>query len=322
MAFEHSKHYPLGVIIVNYRTPQLVEACLNSLSPMLERADAAIVVVDNASRDGSYERLSQFRREVSFGERLTVIEAPENGGFSAGNNSGVKAISSDYVLFLNSDALAGSGALDALLAAARDNPKAGLIAPKIVSSEGEREVSLFRNHTLLGEFVDGAQTGPVTRLFHHAEIPIFPEDDETEPDWASFAAILLSRAAIERAGSMDEGFFLYYEDCDYCRRVVDCGYEIAQAPQAVFIHDAGGSTKLRERAGKGARLPAYYYASRSRYYRKYYGVAGPLLANLFWYAGRTLAKLRGLLGRPAPRVPDKRAQDIWIGWRGRPLPRD
>ncbi len=316
MSFEKERHFTVGVVIVNFRTPSLVEACLRSLAPMLAPADAGVVVVDNASGDGSFERLSRFCEGGDGLDRVRVVAAPENRGFSAGNNIGVAAISATYNLLLNSDAIARPGAISALVTAAKRAPGAGLITPSIVSSTGGLEVSRFHNHTLLSEFVDGAQTGPITRLFASAEIPIYPDDRLSDPDWVSFAAVMMQSEAMEKAGPMDEGFFLYFEDCDYCRRITALGYGIAQAPDAIFQHDAGGTTGLHERTASAARLPAYYYRSRSRYFRKYYGPLGAVFANLAWYAGRAIAKLRGLFGRPAPAVPERRARDIWIGWRG------
>jgi GT2 family glycosyltransferase len=306
----------LGIVIVNYRTLALTERCIASLAPMLAAADARAVVVDNNSQDGSYESLRDYCASQPESDRLRVVQAARNGGFSAGNNIGVEQLKSEYILLLNSDAVVQPGALDEIVEAAAAAPGAGIVTPRIVSSGGEEEVSRFRNHSPLSEFVDGAQTGPITTLFRVAETPIYPDDWRTLPDWVSFAAVLIRAQAIDKVGPMDEGFFLYYEDCDYCRRIRTSGFTIAFAPDAVFTHDAGGSTNLRASEKVQSRLPSYYYASRSRYFRKFYGPAGPLLANVAWLAGRGIAKARGVFGRPAPAVCAARARDIWIGWRG------
>lgn len=315
MAFEASRQFALGVVIVNYRTAPLTEGCLKSLSPMLADADAGVVIVDNASGDGSFERLSGFCAAHEHSDRLLVLEAPRNGGFSAGNNIGVNAISAPLILFLNSDAVARPGALAHLIAAAARHPQAGVITPRIVSSSGADEVSRFRNHSPLSEFLGGAQTGPLTKLFAHAETPIFPDDLTSPPDWVSFAAVLIRRDALKSAGPMDEGFFLYYEDCDYCRRITAEGYAIIYEAAATFQHDQGGSTKLGEKNRQGTRLPEYYFRSRNRYFRKYYGPLGPALANMAWLFGRAIARLRGIFGRPAPTICEQQSRDMWIGWR-------
>lgn len=314
--FDQSRRFALGIVIVNYRTAALVEACLSSIEPQLGQADAAVVVVDNASGDGSLERIARYCASSPEAARMRVIAAPGNGGFSSGNNLGIAAVSSDLVLLLNSDATARPGALKALLDAAARTPEAAIFTPRIVSSAGEPLVSRFRKHSLIGEFVEGAQTGPVTRLFPRGEIPIFPDDEITEPDWVSFSAVMIRRAAIDKAGPMDEGFFLYYEDCEYCLRLKKNGARTSYVRDAAFEHDAGGSTKLSEKESAGARLPEYYYRSRSRYFRILYGPLGPLAANIAWFSGRAVAHLRGLAGRPAPRVAKGRARDIWIGWLG------
>ncbi len=311
--FEQNQHFAVGVIIVNYRTPAQVEACLSSLIPQLGAADAGVVVVDNASGDGSFARLSAYCAASPEASRLKVVAAPGNDGFSAGNNVGLSAISSGFALFLNSDALVRPGALAALMKAAEDAPEAAIFTPLIQSGDGKPLVSRFRRHSLISEFVDGAQTGPVTRLFPRGETPIFPDDMSTEPDWVSFAAVMIRREAIDKAGPMDEGFFLYYEDCEYCDRLVRGGAKIKYVSDAVFVHDAGGTTKLDEKQNAGARLPDYYYRSRSRYFRNVYGPAGPFVANLAWLAGRAIAIARSVFGRPAPRVAEARARDIWIG---------
>ncbi|WP_425407749.1 glycosyltransferase family 2 protein [Hyphococcus sp.] len=314
--FDQNRRFFLGIIIVNYRTPALVETCLASLEPQLAEIDAGVAIVDNASGDGSFEKLTRYCAASTVENRLKTVAAPKNGGFSAGNNVGFDAISSEYVLLLNSDAIARPTALAALARAAADNGETAIFTPQIVSTAGEPLVSRFRRHSLISEFVEGAQTGPVTKLFPAGETPIFPADETTSPDWVSFSAVMIRRGEIDKAGPMDEGFFLYFEDCEYCLRLKAQGANIKYVPDAVFEHDAGGTTKLREKQGAGARLPGYYYRSRSRYFRQLYGPAGPAIANIAWGLGRALARLRGLVGRPAPRVAESRARDIWIGWRG------
>ncbi len=305
----------LGIVIVNFRTAALTERCLDALAPMLQTADAQVVIVDNASNDGSAAQLEAYCADNAARDRLHVIASPVNGGFSAGNNIGIERLQSDYILLLNSDAVPQTGALEAILAAAETQPEAGIITPQLVTSDGDAQVSRFRNHSPLSEFVDGAQSGPVTRMFQHAETPIYPDDWTTAPQWVSFAAVLMTKTAINKVGDMDDGFFLYYEDCDYCRRINAAGFATGFAPDSVFMHDPGGSTNLHAHEKALARLPTYYYASRSRYFRKFYGPFGPLIANLAWSMGRLLAKIRGLFGRPAPAVCAARLQDMWIGWR-------
>ncbi|NNE39490.1 MAG: glycosyltransferase family 2 protein [Marinicaulis sp.] len=307
--------YRIGVIIVNYKTPALVIDALDSLQPSMASEDVGVVVVDNASADDSISILKNNLATRAYAERFNLVETERNGGFSFGNNRGLAAIECEFVHFLNSDAIAKPGALGALASALENDRQLGAVTPKIVNSDGKQEVSRFRNHHPLSELVDGAQSDPLTKLFRFAETPIFPDDTVTAPDWASFASIMVRRSVIEQVGPMDEGFFLYYEDCDYCRRIKKAGYSIEYIEKAAFVHDAGGSTQLAKMTREKTRLPEYFFRSRNRYYRKYYGPLGPITANILWAIGRGLALLRGVFGRPAPALSPDFGRDIWIGWR-------
>ena len=309
-----SAQAPVAVIIVNYRTPGLAAAAARSALDELAGIGGVLVFVDNHSEDGSADSLSRFRDESPHRERIRLVPSERNDGFAAGTNCGVKTIAADTYILLNSDAAAEPGAIGEMLAVARANSRAGLVTPMLINGAGAIQSSRFRRHTPLSEFLDGARTGPLTRLFARAEVAIPPEDWETTPDWVSFAAVLIKAEAIAAVGPMDEGYFLYFEDCDYCRRIKRAGFEIAFAPLARFRHDEGGSTGLKETASAGARLPAYYYRARNRYFRRHFGPAGPIAANLAWSLGRAIARLRGLLGRPAAPASRGRFGDQWIGW--------
>ncbi|MEX0645328.1 MAG: glycosyltransferase family 2 protein [Parvularculaceae bacterium] len=306
----------LAVVIVNYCTADLTVAAAHSTLDELASLSGVLVIVDNHSEDGSAEALERFRGDSPHRERITIVLSARNDGFAAGVNRGIEAIAADFYLLLNSDAAAEPGAIGELLAVAKSNPRAGLVTPTLANAAGALQSSRFRRHTPMSEFLDGARTGPLTRLFSGAQVAIPPEDWSTAPDWVSFAAVLVAADAIAAAGPLDEGYFLYYEDCDYCRRVTQAGFKIAFAPSARFRHEEGGSTKFKEIASQGERLPAYYYRARNRYFRRRYGVAGSIAANLAWMFGRAVARLRGLIGRPTPKVGRGRCRDQWNGWLG------
>jgi GT2 family glycosyltransferase len=110
---------------------------------------------------------------------------------------------------------------------------------------------------------------------------------------------------------MDEGYFLYFEDAEYCLRARRAGWGIALAPDAVAVHFRGGSGPVKALARARRRLPPYYYASRTRFFRQAYGPLGPVLANLMWGAGRLIAQMRRLTGRAVPTASASEARDIW-----------
>jgi N-acetylglucosaminyl-diphospho-decaprenol L-rhamnosyltransferase len=164
----------------------------------------------------------------------------------------------------------------------------------------------------LSELMRAAQTGPVTSLFRHRVVALSTDPQESYIEWASFACILLRGAMIQQVGPMDEGYFLYFEDADYCLRARRAGWHIAKVPEARAVHFRGGSGPVKALQKSKKRMPAYFYASRSRFLYKAHGRAGLLLANLLWHLGRGIAQMRRLLGRPVPLAHENEAHDLWI----------
>jgi hypothetical protein len=306
----------LGIVIINYRTPALVEDCLTSLGPQLEAVDARVVVVDNFSNDGSAERLAEFLRTGPLWKgRVTLLRSPTNAGFSGGNNFGMAALDAGFMLLLNSDTLVRPGALAALLDAAKRWPEAGAIGPRLEDEDETAQVSAFRFHSPLSEFLSAAETGPFDKLFRFAVVPLAVSEAARDCDWASFACILLRRAAIDAVGPMDEGYFMYFEDADYCRALKRAGWKTVYDPAARIVHLRGGSSPVKSAMKAKKRPPAYYYAARTRYFRKWYGPLGHVAANLFWLAGRAVARVRAIADKPAPMLCERQCTDQWMNWR-------
>lgn len=306
----------LGVVVINYRTPGLIRDCLAALAPDLEALDAQVVVVDNFSNDGSADEIAAWLNDgQGWKARCHLIRSKTNSGFSGGNNQGIARLDADYCLLLNSDAIARPGALRALLAAAAREQGAGVIAPRLEDPDGAPQVSCFRFHSPLSEFLAAAQTGPLDALFRSAVVPVAVADHAIDCDWVSFACVLIRRAAIEAAGSMDEGYFMYFEDADYCATVRRKGFRVVYEPSARVVHLRGGTAPVKALMKAKKRPPAYYYAARTRYFRKRHGPMGPAAANLMWLAGRGVARIRALFGKPAPLLCEDQGKDQWINWR-------
>ncbi len=286
--------------------------CLRSVLADLEDTDAQIVVVDNASGDGSVAALKAFIAEQSAPIRL--VESAENTGFSGGHNRGIAACEAEFYLLLNSDAEVIPGFFSKLMAAAeRASPESGFIAPRLVGPQGETQISCFRFPTVASEFARAACTGFVTRALRRYEVAIGPEPEDAEIDWASFASILLRAKMVRQIGPMDEGYFLYFEDAEYCLRARRSGWRLARAPYAKTLHYRGGSGPVKALAAARKRLPRYYYLSRSRFFYQAHGRLGLLAANAAWYLGRAFAQFRRLAGVVVHPMNDGEARDIWIG---------
>lgn len=305
----------LTVSVINYRTAELTLACIGSVLPEIAGMDAGIVVVDNRSGDGSAEVIEDWIASQDPPVPVRLLRSPTNSGFSGGHNQGIAAGPARFYLVLNSDALLRPGAIRALLEAAAADPAAGLIAPRIETEDGTQLTSCFRVHSPASELIRGAASGPVTRLLGRHEVALRTPHPETGIDWASFACILLRGAMVDAIGPMDEGYFLYFEDVEYCLRARRAGWHIRHVPEARMVHFSGGSGPVKALAAQRRRLPEYYYASRTRLFRQAHGRAGPLAANLAWLLGRGIARLRLLAGKPVPPANAGEWRDLWINFR-------
>ena len=312
---EFRARHVLGVSIINYRTPEMTLAAVRSVLADAGDLDLQVAVVDNASGDGSAEAIAGWIATERPAPPVALVRSATNTGFSGGHNQGIAAIPAEHYLILNSDAELRPGCLAALMVAARAHPGAGLLAPRLEGADGAVQTSRFRDPTPASEIVRAAASAPVTRALARHVVAPGPDLPAAETGWVSFAAVLIRAAALEATGPMDEGYFLYFEDADFCRRARAAGWGIRAVPEARVVHHRGGSAPVKALAARHARLPAYYYAARTRYFRRAHGPAGPLMANLGWHLGRALAQARRLLGRPVPPAIEGEAVDIWTNFR-------
>ncbi len=300
----------LAVVVLNYRTPKLTIDCLATLEgEMTPRT--TVVVVDNASGDGSAEAIERAITDRGWSGWARLLRSPVNGGFAAGNNVALRAVEARAYVLLNSDTLVRPGALAELRAAMAAHPDAGLVGAGLLTAGGGRDPSSFRFLVPASELVRAAASGPVTRLLSRFDPPLEQGDEPREADWVGFACVLVRREVIDAIGLLDEGYFMYFEDVDYCRRARAAGWKVVQWPAAKVVHLLGGSSGVTDAQRLRRRAPRYYYEARARYFAKFHGRAGLWLANVLWYAGRAVSLGREALGR-APVSREREAFDIWI----------
>ncbi|QDU86021.1 N-acetylglucosaminyl-diphospho-decaprenol L-rhamnosyltransferase [Planctomycetes bacterium Pla163] len=292
------------IVVVNYRTAELVEDGLVSIAAELRttRNDLRTVIVDNASGDGSAERLAAFVERSGFGAWCDVIAAPTNGGFAAGNNLAIEpALRSDappdHVLLLNPDARVLPGAVDELVAFLDSTPAAGIAGSQLLHPSGEAQASTFRFPSLLSEIDSGLRFGPVTKLLerHRILAPITSEPSRT--GWVAGASMLVRRAVFEAIGPMDEGFFLYFEETDFCRRAADAGFESWYVPSSHVVHLVGQSTGVTNAKDQNRRRPPYWFESRRRYLRRHHGALGAFAIDAAYATCFALWRLRRAIQR-------------------------
>jgi GT2 family glycosyltransferase len=301
-----------AVIIVNYRTPELTIDCLDSIHDQVEDG-LVVVVVDNHSEDGSPEKIEESINGKGWGDWCRLIRSEVNGGFAAGNNIGIRSVEAKAYILLNSDTIVRPGAFSALKHAMRERPDVGLFAPRIEKANGQLDQNTFRYVTPISELIRSASTGPITRLLKNYDVPMAIGDDPFEPQWVGFACVVIRRAVIDQVGLLDEDFFMYFEDIDYCRRVRSSGWGILYWPEARVVHLLGKSSGVTKRTNLRRRPPRYYYESRTKYFKKHFGESGFLTANFLWTAGRCVSLLREKCGKKRPFLREQEFVDIWTG---------
>ena len=295
----------ITIVIVNYATAVLTRGCLASLqSGFAPFSPARVMVIDNHSRDDSVEVLERAIVENGWSDWVEVIEAPRNGGFAYGNNIGVVStlqqignresrIVNRGVLLLNPDTVVRRGAIAAMARFLDEHPAVGIVGPRLLDADDRPQCSAHTFPSPLGELEATLRFGPASRLLARWRVSP-PIQDQPHPcDWVSGAAMMARREVFEQIGLMDEGFFLYFEEVDFCKRARDAGWEVWCLPEAEIVHLEGASTGIRE---PRKRRAGYWYDSRRRYFRKHHGVVGLVAADLLWSIGRTLFCLRGVLG--------------------------
>jgi len=283
----------LGIVIVSWNVRELLAACLESVvsAPSLT---TDIVVVDNASGDGSAEIVRRCFPQVR------LIASEKNLGFAGGNNVGIrywgldastsKLQSPRYLLLLNPDTLVRGDALETMVRFMDATPQAGLCGARLIYEDGRFQHSAFGfpglwqialdSPGIPGRLSDSWLNGRYSRKLYAAGLPF-------EIDHPLGAAMLVRAEAIRQAGLMDEDFYMYCEEVDWCWRIKKAGWKIYCVPQAEIVHYAGQSTRQVK-----AEMIAALWTSRLRLYRKHYPARK--LAAARWLVRR---KMRGELRR-------------------------
>jgi len=308
-------YYQLLVVIVNYKTPQLLINCLESLLPEIEDLALKVVIVDNASEDGSVEFIQNWISNQNSTNVVQLLISSENFGFSGGNNIGIKAVKADYYLLLNSDTLVRPGAISLLLEAAKQDKSLGLISPRLEWLDARPQESCFRFHTPISQMISSANTGLITKLFSKFDVPYAVTEQPRLYDWTSFACVLVRAEVFKDIGLMDDGYFMYFEDVAFAYQAQQAGWKVLNVPDAHVVHLRGGSSSVKSQAKQRKRLPRYYYESRARFFYQVYGHSGLLMANIFWALGYGVSLFRSLLSSSfKPNISAYQWRDIWINF--------
>ena len=257
----------LLIVIVSYNTRDDLVACLESLRTSPPETDHAVVVVDNASNDGSVEAIRLRWPEIE------VISLATNVGFARANNIGIQSRDSSLILLLNSDTKTPTGAIDTLVETLQARDDVAVAGPRLINEQGLIEISWGRMigpiTELLQKLVTRLHTHGVSIIRQHIEKKM---QQEQSPDWVSGACLLVQRQDAEAVGLLDERFFMYGEDVDFCAAIRSRGKRILFTPAAEFIHLRGRSRVTAPEATERA-----YRQSQLAFYEKHHPQWLPIL---------------------------------------------
>ncbi len=251
----------LAVVVVNYNVGECLARCVRSVVEASGGLALDLLVIDNASRDGSARVAAELTPQVR------LIENPSNRGLSPAWNQGARAVKARWILFLNPDAEIRRGDLAAFVKAGEERPNVALLGPVIRNPDGTIYESgrafpgivQAVGHAFLGPFVPGNRfTCPYRQTSWDRSI-------EREVDWVSGAAMLIRRTAFEQVGAFDEAFGLYGEELDLCTRLRIAGWKVLTTPELEVLHVGGVST------GRSRRTHRMHSQSIYLYYRKHRG---------------------------------------------------
>jgi len=270
------------VVIVTYKSARLTVENLRSL--LVERAVPGLrvsaVVVDNAS--GDLPEIAIAVEKYDWSSWVTLVSAPRNGGFAYGNNRGIERAyesgTPSYIHLLNPDTQIRPGAIHALVRFLEANPGAGVAGSSFETGEGKEWHIAFRFPTLISEFNQGIGLGIIERLLRPWTAIRYMTDTNEAVDWISGASMMIRPAVFKAIGGMDENFFLFFEETDFCRRARRAGFTTWYVPESCVMHIGGQSTTVAQNSRE--RLPGYWFESRRRYFVVTFGVAHAMAIDL------------------------------------------
>jgi N-acetylglucosaminyl-diphospho-decaprenol L-rhamnosyltransferase len=256
----------LSIVIVNWNTRDLLLGCLESIHKNPPSLSYQIIVVDNGSTDDSVGSVTKNFPDV------VMIQNPENTGFARANNQAIKSSTSDFVILINSDTRILKETFNKILSFALDNERAAIIGGRLLNDDGSFQASYNKFPTLLSEIL--ALFG-LARIFYSRYFPSYPPKKSTHTklcDWVGGAYMLVRREAIIQVGLMDERYFMYSEDLEWCHRMQEKGWQVYYCADSPIIHLGGGSAS-RNSLDQLKLL----YSSRLLFFEEKYG---PISTNL------------------------------------------
>jgi N-acetylglucosaminyl-diphospho-decaprenol L-rhamnosyltransferase len=306
----------LLIVIVNYRTADLVVDCLRSLAPEIANlaGGARVVVTDNCSGDDSLQRVGGAIETNGWSAWASLVPLLRNGGFAYGNNEAIRpALASNdppqHVLLLNPDTVIRPGAVATLLEFMDQHKDVGIAGSRLEDPDGTPQVSAFRFHGLVSEFENGIRLGLVTRVLAKFVVGQPVRQDACRTDWVAGASMIIRAEVFRDAGLLDEKYFMYFEEVDFCRAARRKGWPCWYVPASRVVHLVGSATQLSDGRKHRRRRPTWWFDARRRYFVKNHGALYAALADLMFVCGYSLWRLRRAIQRKDDTDPPKLLSD-------------
>ena len=288
----------LTAIVVNYNTRDLLHRCISDLRSSARAAGASLqlVVVDNASRDGSADLLMRDFADCE------IVFNDTNVGFGRANNQALPLVRGRYLLLLNTDAFVAPDSIGTTVRYLDEHPRCGLLGVRLIGRDGSLQPSCRYFPTPWNEFL--ARTGlagylPAVRM---VDDMTWDHGSARECDWVPGCYYLVRKSVINQVGLFDPRFFLYYEEVDHCRAVKAAGWQVMFFAGTTVVHIGGESARAdAELTRAGSQIDALQIESGLLYHRKHYGKSGVAALMMLTTAGDALLALKALLKRRAGR---------------------
>jgi N-acetylglucosaminyl-diphospho-decaprenol L-rhamnosyltransferase len=292
----------IAVVIVTYKCAALTIESLRSVAE--ERTAAGFhlraVVVDNASGDSP--SVAEAIDSNGWRSWVTLVTAAKNGGFAYGNNLGIARAYEDhvpsYVYLLNPDAQVRPGAIGSLARFLESKPAIGIAGSSFENLDGSDWPIAFHFPSLMSEMLQGMEFGPLMRLFKRWTVAQTMTKVPQPIDWICGASMLIRPSVLTSIGGMDENYFLYFEETDFCYRAKRAGFATWYVPESRVMHIRGQSTTVTDLTIGPQRLPSYWFESRRRYFAATYGIGNAMIIDIIAFVSGSigLAK-RAMFGR-------------------------
>lgn len=253
----------VSIIIVSWNTRQITCDCIRSIYGQPSKVDYEVIVVDNASSDDSVEVIKRDYPQV------ILIENKQNQGFAAANNQGIAIARGQYILLLNSDTLIRDQAITKIVSFADAHPGAAVVGCRVLNPDRTLQPTCFMFPSILNMFLSASylyKIFPKSKFFGRERMTWWDRSDVREVDVVTGCFMLVKREAVRQVGMMDERFFMYGEETDWCYRLKQAGWKVVFAPVAEIIH-LGGQSTIRKPADMIVRLRL----SILRFMRKHHG---------------------------------------------------